>query len=354
MRNKIVTFKRTLFLGLTASFFSIFLISGFVPSVFSDIDLNDLAGVKKTEGLGGERETLPSDKNAYFFIFNGNGGGNFGGWEEIWDFIQDNGGIGHIGAWNNMDRKDSKYHTFGIDEDCAGETCNWSKTLSQMESVLDELKKQKLDNSNAKLFLIGSSFGGGAVSMIVSEIDDVDYDLVWIIDPVANGGFRKSVMRDCGATFQSVLDGCPLTSPKRSFNNNIKNFIINYQTDDQNPRDQDNRAFYPDKWDIASDISTTIKEYDQCEPDIDSVKEVIKYRTKKITEKVNSYKECYDDYKYKPVSLAKCLAEEVTKEIKESYTVSETLTTEGENCHNSIGKLTEEMDIEKKGWGFYQ
>lgn len=341
--------SRSIFLGLSTSFFTIFLIMGFIPDAFSDIDLNEIAGVHKTWGY--ERESLSSNKIAYYFGFHGNGGVG-PDYTKVFEFIDNNGGTGHLGTWNSLDKKKDyeKYHTWGIGKNCGGDTCNWSDTVSDMKEVISELKKQKLDTSNAKLFLIGHSFGGGAVSMIASEIDDVDYDMVWIIDPVANGGFRKSVMYDCGESEQYIL-GCSTNSPKREFGSNIKNLIINYQTDDANPRDYNEKAFYPEKWKIESD-QKTIKEYDHCPADVDTVEEHVEYITKEVEEKLHDAEYCITNYKWNLVKKAECLAKTVVKTVTEKKVTQVHTIKKGENCHTNIGKLTQGMESKDKGWEF--
>jgi len=112
--------SRSIFLGLSTSFFTIFLIMGFIPDAFSDIDLNEIAGVHKTWGY--ERESLSSNKIAYYFGFHGNGGVG-PDYTKVFEFIDNNGGTGHLGTWNSLDKKKiMKNITLGELKRIVGET----------------------------------------------------------------------------------------------------------------------------------------------------------------------------------------------------------------------------------------
>ena len=160
---------------------------------------------------------LPPDKSAYFLSFNGNGNARFDTIAEsdpqiiaVSEFIKNNNGMGHVGAWNDVDRDttvdpDKPRHTWPAPA-CIADVCNWTRTLGQMTHVLEELKSEELDGKNTKLFIFGFSFGGGAATFITTDIDWIRYDLVWLVDPVGPGTLRNTVTHECGTTQLGICE----------------------------------------------------------------------------------------------------------------------------------------------------
>ena len=175
------------------------------------------------------------EANAYLFKITGNGGSlNWG--KDINKFVEDNNGVVHNSNWNDYHwqqaRKDAGLYGGGTADifPCdgvnppgaalpPGQFRDWTKNVNEYTVGLHE---SILTDRGAKLMLIGFSFGGAGTAFVASDPrnNNVDFDMVYVTDPVGPNGNRVNVIRDVGwehledpCQWEGFNSPCPVLNP---------------------------------------------------------------------------------------------------------------------------------------------
>ena len=191
-------------------------------------------------------------KSAYLFSFAGNGPSQI---QDSWfeNFLASNNGVNHESAYNylnieptSIDRKECdkktksgnwdicNKHNYLRNENSGADKVvrTWWRIQTQYAQTFDSYPLLDAKERNAKILLFGYSFGGYSATLIADDDRNlnVNFDLVWLIDPVGHAGTRYPI------------DHIPYSGKIREFSSNVKKIVVVYQKQSAWPSD------------IASDI----------------------------------------------------------------------------------------------------
>ena len=201
-------------------------------------------------------------KAAYVFDCSGYGGGEFGHWRDFRQWVRDNNGSYHPCGYNWINQCFENHGTdtnFRVDA-CTdsgryihhgggtdlgrGEPKGWGTITLQFVQILQGIP-DLAPQYNTKLIFRGYSFGGEAVTNVVSSPDvylNTLVDLVYLIDPVGPNGNRATLIHNCYAD-QSLGNLGDCLAKDRIFHPHVKKVIHNYQQKSVPPLDPTTGGF---------------------------------------------------------------------------------------------------------------
>jgi hypothetical protein len=244
-----------------------------VISIIAIVSVLFISGITFQESFATHENTR--DKSAYLFRTGGLGGGNDFG-KDLTTFVTDNNGVVHLSQYNWIIQGAKTAGGFDTNKGCGtnppavflGEPRGWTSIVDQYNQHLHTYPELK--NHPAKVFMFGHSFGGGATTFVATDPrnSDIQFDLIWLSDPVGPNGNRYNVVHNVGWEHSPLpcapndiessppcISVLPLfldpfgffhlsyiackghDSPKYVFNNNVKTLFNFYQTPTVPPTD---------------------------------------------------------------------------------------------------------------------
>ncbi len=210
-------------------------------------------------------------KAAYMFDCSGVNGGNINFHPQVKQFFEKNNGSYHPCGYNwmyqaiNATGNNWGYHQndlgqagAGVGGPCTDQTrCHngvpvthfalsnpfgWNKFIDQYQSSTTNSKMPELANSkNTKLILRGYSWGGGAATMLATEVNR-DIDLVFLIDAVGLTCSKATLVKVCGTDELWIpppllLLSCTIIGADRVFHARVTQVIQHFQKEAPFPFD---------------------------------------------------------------------------------------------------------------------
>ena len=157
-----------------------------------------------------------ADKRMVVFKIRGNTGG-FTSDSTFSKFNTDNNGVEHFSSWNSYmrDTAHNTYFAFDFVSTCdENNSCQWGQNVDEYANYFDT-------HGQSKRFMVeGYSFGGGAARFITTDLrnSDVQFDMVWLLDPVGVYSERMTLSSICpDDPFPGRTLVIPIPTPHTSF-----------------------------------------------------------------------------------------------------------------------------------------
>jgi hypothetical protein len=154
--------------------------------------------------------------------------------------IDNNEGSTHHSAWNKMHYPVPQVG-ISYPSDCPSvfdkRDCDWEPDAAKAFADAHFARH----GDDAKLLLVGFSFGGGAATFAADKIDESHkVEALYLVDPVGPGagvlGSRLGIEKHCNISYPQD-GGCNNSKPWRTLNSNVKGVYIGYQRSAAPPDD---------------------------------------------------------------------------------------------------------------------